>query len=112
MQIVVGEDASCKILCRRVQKKKEIHLLDEVIEEEYRVHWLLDNLPIGVRNSEQDILYRGFPVGLTLETQSSKKKEHYLYNHVRIVIRYSEGADFSGVRIVGFEVVPFSIKVS
>lgn len=36
---------------------------------------------------------------------------HCLYNHVRIVIKYNEDpAHFKGSRIVGFEVVPFSVK--
>ena len=37
--------------------------------------------------------------------------EHYLYNHVRLIVRYSEEPEsFIGSRVVGFEVVPFSIK--
>jgi len=36
---------------------------------------------------------------------------HCLYNHIRIVIKYNENAEhFKGSRIVGFEVVPFSVK--
>lgn len=36
---------------------------------------------------------------------------HCLYNHIRIVIKYNEdAAHFKGSRIVGFEVVPFSVK--
>jgi transmembrane 9 superfamily member 2/4 len=36
---------------------------------------------------------------------------HCLYNHIRIVVKYNEDAErFPGSRIVGFEVVPFSVK--
>ena len=36
---------------------------------------------------------------------------HYLYNHVRIVLKFhEEPAAFNGARIVGFEVVPYSIN--
>ena len=36
---------------------------------------------------------------------------HCLYNHIRIMIEFNEDpALFKGSRIVGFEVVPFSVK--
>ena len=36
---------------------------------------------------------------------------HYLYNHVRIVLKFhEEPAAFNGARIVGFEVIPYSIN--
>ena len=75
---------------------------------------MLDNLPVGVKhaNSPDGLLYRGFPVGLVAESNDEKKTKHrYIYNHVRILIRYTERPEeYTGVRIVGFEVIPFSIK--
>jgi hypothetical protein len=36
---------------------------------------------------------------------------HCLYNHVKLLVSYNEDpALFKGSRIVGFEVVPFSVK--
>lgn len=36
---------------------------------------------------------------------------HCVYNHMRIIVKYNEDAKhFQGSRIVGFEVVPFSVK--
>jgi transmembrane 9 superfamily protein 2/4 len=52
-------------------------------------------------------------VGFVAATPKKKKPQHYLFNHVRIIVRYNKSpneADFAGTRIVGFEVIPFSIK--
>jgi len=115
-EIGIKEDSSCKILCRKVNKKHDIHLLNEVIDQEYRIHWMLDGLPVGVR-SESNVVYRGYPVGFTVDNPPSADPKHakrlqkYIYNHVKIIVRYSEKPEeFKGVRVVGFEVVPISIK--
>ena len=51
-------------------------------------------------------------MGFVSTSGKKKQPQHYLFNHVRIIVRYSEEEDeFVGVRVVGFEVVPFSIKV-
>jgi transmembrane 9 superfamily protein 2/4 len=61
------------------------------------------------------VFSRGFPVGF--HTGSNPKKyQHYLYNHIRIIIQYhddfEEEADQSTTKIVGFRVEPMSIKHS
>jgi transmembrane 9 superfamily protein 2/4 len=102
------------VLCRKTHKKSEIAMFKTMIDQEYRVHWLLDNLPVAVRNDELGYVSRGYPVGFVASTPKSvgKRPQHYLFNHVRIIVRYSEEEEeFTGARIVGFEVVPFSIKV-
>jgi transmembrane 9 superfamily member 2/4 len=105
------QDEACVVLCRKDYKKGDMGMFQQMIEQEYRVHWLLDGLPVAVRNDELGFVTRGYPVGFT--AQSGSKERHYLYNHVRIIVRYSEKPEeFEGSRIVGFEVIPFSIKVS
>lgn len=100
----------CAILCRKDHKKTDMVMFQQMIDQEYRVHWLLDGLPVAVRNDELGYVTRGYPVGFIVE--SGSKPRHYLYNHVRIIVRYNEKPEeFEGSRIVGFEVVPFSIKV-
>ena len=87
-------------------------MFKQMIDVEYRVHWLLDNLPVAVRNDELGYVSRGYPVGFVASSGKKKQPQHYLFNHVRIIVRYSEEEEeFEGVRVVGFEVVPFSIKV-
>ena len=107
------QDEACVILCRKVYKKDDLNKFKAMIDEEYRVHWLLDNLPVAVRNDELGYVSRGYPIGFVNNGEKSQKTDHYLYNHVRIIVRYSEEPEeFNGARIVGFEVVPFSLKVS
>lgn len=87
-------------------------MFKSMIDSEYRVHWLLDNLPVAVRNDELGYVSRGYPVGFLATTPKSKKPQHFLFNHVRIVVRYNENPeDGLGATVVGFEVIPFSIKV-
>jgi transmembrane 9 superfamily member 2/4 len=104
------QDESCVILCKKNYKKPDMLQFKSMIQQEYRVHWLLDGLPVAVRNDELGFVTRGYPVGFVSKLGS--KMNHYLYNHVRIIVRYTEDeASYTGSRIVGFEVVPFSIKV-
>lgn len=106
------KDEACVVLCRKLHKKSEIDMFKSMIDQEFRVHWLLDGLPVAVRNDELGYVSRGYPVGFVAATASQKKPKHYLFNHVRIIVRYhEEPTEFEGTRIVGFEVVPFSIKV-
>lgn len=106
------QDESCVILCKKTHKKQDMHMFRQMIDQDYRVHWLLDGLPVAVRNSELNYVTRGYPVGfIGRSVENPKKKQHFIYNHVRIIVRYTEDAEaYEGSRIVGFEVKPFSIK--
>ena len=113
LQLRMKQDESCVVLCQKIHTQPEIDMFKTMIDQEYRVHWLLDNLPVAVRNEELGYVSRGYPVGFIATTPKSSKPQHYLFNHVRIVVRYHESPEeFEGGRIVGFEVVPFSIKVT
>lgn len=110
-ELKMKHDEVCQVLCRKVHKKSEMHMFREIIDKEYRVHWLLDSLPVSMRNEELGYISRGYPVGFMVSTVGKKKPNHYLYNHVRIIVRYNEDETlFEGSRVVGFEVIPFSIK--
>lgn len=107
------KDQACVVLCKKEYKRKEIAMFKDMINKEYRVHWKLDNLPVAVRNEELGYVSRGYPIGFLISKNKNDKPKHYLFNHVRIIIRYNEDdTQFEGSRIVGFEVIPFSIKVS
>jgi transmembrane 9 superfamily protein 2/4 len=107
------QDEACVVLCRKIHKKSEIEMFKQMINDEYRVHWLLDNLPVAVRNDELGYVSRGYPVGFIASTPKKKNPQHYLFNHVRIIVKYNDDETGSAAtRIVGFEVIPFSIKVS
>eukprot|EP00981_Chlorochromonas_danica_P007103 scaffold1559_cov176-Ochromonas_danica.AAC.4 len=108
-ELHLKDDKACVILCKKKHKKGEIEMFKQMIDGEYRVHWLLDNLPVAVRNDELGYVSRGYPIGFLANGAKKGKSRHYLFNHVRIIVRYNEAVD-GAVTIVGFEVVPFSIK--
>jgi len=102
---------ACKVLCRKELSDKEMRKFSEVITENYRVHWLVDSLPVATYHEKFDYYSRGYPVGFTMVPEGETEKKHFLNNHARIIIAYNEDPpNFKGSRIVGFEVVPFSIK--
>jgi len=104
-------DESCVILCRKLYKSDQTRMFREMISQDYRVHWVLDGLPVAVRHEGADYVTRGYPVGFIVKSPDTNKEHHYIYNHVRIIVRYTEDIlDYEGSRIVGFEVVPFSLK--
>jgi len=125
----MGVDQSCKILCRKEYDAEELQAFALMIQEEYRVNMLLDNLPIamtifnqmddGTTTKSYEI---GYPIGFAdvEEDGSPKKKKNkddqdavYLFNHLRFTILYNEDpSQREGRRMVGFEVEPFSVKHS
>jgi len=99
----------CKVLCKKDYTQKEVDVFKKMIDEEYRVHWIIDNLPLAVEVQDQASGFTyyedGFPVGLVQDSQ------YYLYNHIRFKINYHKNANsFDGARVVGFFVEPLSIK--
>lgn len=98
-------------------KNSEKEAFVNAIEDDYRVHWMVDSLPVGIyfldtENNKQ--FTRGFPVGIRIGI--GKSARHYLYNHVRIIISYHDDKNFEvtdespTTKIVGFRVEPMSIK--
>lgn len=121
--LVVKVQKTCEIACVKKIGRAERRQFIRAIDDEYRVHWVLDNLPVGMNvyaGPREENFVRGFPVGFHQgRTLKSKGNEHYLNNHVRIVVQYRDEdvADEGGVegseqvtKIVGFRVEPMSIK--
>ena len=106
---------ACEVACVVKLNKAGSTSFIRAIDEEYRVHWVVDNLPVGMFNTNADretVFSRGFPVGF--HTGPAKKQfKHYIYNHVRIIIQYHDDKGDSEdvtTKIVGFRVEPMSIK--
>jgi len=110
---------SCAVACMKSLSAKQKDQFVRAIDEEYIVHMIVDNLPVGrfVTNSDRDTLFtRGFAVGF--KTGTKKGVKHYLYNHIRVIIQFhddpmvpvagEEPVQLS--KIVGFRVEPMSIK--
>lgn len=102
----------CKTLCIKNYSEEEGALFAERIKQEYTVDWVLDNLPAAVRmydeNNPTEIFYeREFRLGRNDESTD----QQYLYNHIRFIIKVNgEEEEGDAVRIVGFEVEPYSVK--
>lgn len=118
---------SCKVLCGTKNTPEEMEKLTKRIDEEYRVNWIIDNIPaatkyyteaVGNEEGEDGTIYvphyeKGFSMGFTgsKDIPNTALGVKYINNHVRLIIFYHEDiSSFAGYRIVGFEVEPFSVK--
>jgi transmembrane 9 superfamily protein 2/4 len=124
-EIKMHIEESCKVLCRIEYKDADAKEFTGKINEDYRVNWIVDNLPAATRVVEPatptspsriiTIYERGFPLGFkgSADIPGTQDGVNYVYNHHRLVFKYhDEPASFSGSRLVGFEVEPFSVKHS
>eukprot|EP00608_Synchroma_pusillum_P000730 CAMPEP_0198443436 /NCGR_PEP_ID=MMETSP1452-20131203/70096_1 /TAXON_ID=1181717 /ORGANISM="Synchroma pusillum, Strain CCMP3072" /LENGTH=1118 /DNA_ID=CAMNT_0044164073 /DNA_START=74 /DNA_END=3431 /DNA_ORIENTATION=- len=83
---------ACEVACSRELKKAEAAAFQEAIDQDYRVHFIVDNLPVGmimIADTGDRVFTRGFPVGFAEDDGVSKR--YYLFNHLRIVIQYNDG---------------------
>eukprot|EP00928_Gymnodinium_smaydae_P048554 TRINITY_DN32475_c0_g1_i1.p1 TRINITY_DN32475_c0_g1~~TRINITY_DN32475_c0_g1_i1.p1 ORF type:complete len:629 (+),score=121.23 TRINITY_DN32475_c0_g1_i1:125-2011(+) len=108
IRMLVNE--TCKVLCKKDLSQEDKALFKSMIDDEYLVNWLVDNLPAATRyirrgNAKGESTYmNGFPVGL------ERSGRYYIHNHVSISLKYhSSPGEYEGYRIVGFEVSPRSI---
>ena len=100
----------------------------QAIDDDYRVHWIVDNLPASTLltnkvDPARPFHVRGFPVGFRQE-EPGAKAQHFLFNHVKIIVSVhreevapaADAADADAaaaaeerVRVVGFRIEPYSI---
>lgn len=125
-QLSMNVREACKVLCRTTPlNKNQLSEWRDRINEEYRVNWIVDNLPAATKflyqteqtaDGKPPTVYvhyeKGFPLGFT-DPHDSKKK--YINNHVRmnlLIHEHHAPTDTSPdpkYRIVGFEVEAFSV---
>jgi len=106
--IRMNRNASCTYLCERKLGAEEKEQFRKMIDHEYQVNWLVDNLPGAMRyyrRGDDSYSYtNGFPVG------AKREGRYYVNNHIRIGLQYHIDPDeFEGFRVVGFEVYPQSL---
>jgi transmembrane 9 superfamily protein 2/4 len=115
--IITGVDIDCKILCEQELTQDRAKFLIQRINEEYRVNWILDNLPSATKKQISDgtgtskFMYEpGFQLGVKGKNiPGADAAAVYLNNHVDIHVEYN--LDEQGFyRIVAFEVTPVSIN--
>ncbi|CAL9769041.1 unnamed protein product [Musa acuminata subsp. burmannicoides] len=103
-------DETCKVSCRTKLTAESAKNFKEKIDDEYRVNMILDNLPVAVprlrRDGSQAPTYEhGFRVGY-----KSKDDKYYINNHLSFRVMYHKDPESEDSRIVGFEVIPSSVK--
>lgn len=67
----MNRNVSCRLLCRgekfieKSYTKKQIRSFENFIRAEYRIHWIMDNLPAATKVSYEgvDRYVRGYPIG-------------------------------------------------
>jgi len=103
------KNTTCQVLCRKMLTTEQKDKFRSMIEDEYLVNWLVDNLPAATRYTRRgaDTAFtymNGFPVGI------EKNGKYYVHNHVKLLLQYHASPyDYEGYRIVGFEVEPHSM---
>lgn len=113
---MAGKNSSCEVLCTRKVTEKDIETLVGYIKQDYRMEYIVDNLPgatvMAAPNAHSDeFIYEvGFPLGFYDE----QAKQANLYNHVFLKLFYrhtkEDSIEDKSFVIVGFEIVPASFK--
>jgi len=117
----------CQVMCTQTNTEKDMKKFREHIQDRYRAHWIVDNMPVAIRINEEggDYHYeRGYPVGYVVYENSNGEdyvseylpdsarnvKDVFVFNHLSFKILYHEDpSHYEGARIVGFEVEPYSV---
>jgi len=103
-------NSTCQLLCDpKVLSGDDVAAFREKVNQDYYVHWMIDNLPAAARNFFTDGEYHrlGFPVG----EMATDGESLAVFNHARMFISvHTEPGEFDGWRVVGFEVVPISVE--
>jgi len=114
----------CRVLCKKQHYTKEqVKEFVTKIAQDYKVHWIVDNLPAAIvhnlqtANGPLEVYETGFPLGINPYTKEDKKTKvedrvYYLNNHINIKLEYHMDSNYDGKRIVGFIVEPLSVKHS
>lgn len=106
---------TCRMLCKANDSfvsfkynKGQVQQLIKFIRNEYRIQFLVDNLPAATTITNEvgeEKLQLGIPIGYV------ENNMVYLYNHVVFTIKYYPAASGAS-RIVGLDVFPASVDLS
>ena len=87
----------CAVACSVKLTRENSAAFKHAINEEYRAHWIIDNLPVGTYETSangEKVFSRGYPVGFVENVPSkvagSKGGKAYIYNHIRIILQVVE----------------------
>lgn len=102
------ENEECKVLCERKYTPDQMKLFNDKIADNYRVNWILDNLPVMYRAPDM-LPVVGFPLG---SFNPDVERVPQVHNHVRITIGYNDENSLGREegQIVDFRVEPMSLQ--
>jgi len=122
----MGVNVACRRLCPSVTyTPKEMAQFQKRIDEGYRGHLMIDNLPVSEVFTQKIKGFRSFMLGYPLgipRTVKGKKSKYagpqipvsIINNHLALTVKYHKPDDLvaseGGLRIVGFHVVAHSFK--
>ena len=105
--VSMKQQETCKVLCVKEYSAEELQQFADKIEEEYRVNWLLDNIPAATKyytvsvsaagDSEKQLqsepiehYEKGYALGFVGHTDfpNSKPGVKYINNHLRLNIKF------------------------
>ncbi|KAI8584120.1 hypothetical protein K450DRAFT_218242 [Umbelopsis ramanniana AG] len=107
-QLQMKQDIGCQQLCTKALSGAQASNAKQLIEEEYSVEWIVDNLPGATAKTEiseggRKMYVAGFPLGRV------KDGKTYIHNHFTLVFLYEKNEKKPDEQyIVGFEVYPES----
>jgi transmembrane 9 superfamily member 2/4 len=103
----------CTLQCAASMDTKTTTWMRKLIKAQYRVHLILDRLPVLMRSKDFNYAIRGYPIGFQApETfKALITGEYYHFNHMKFTVTYHENPmEYTGVRITGFDVHPMSFQ--
>lgn len=103
----------CTVQCLSTMDSKTVRSMKKLIDGQYRIHLLLDRLPVLMRSKDYNYAVRGYPIGFQApeNIEGLDAGEYYHFNHMKFTVTYHQDANlFQGVRITGFDVHPISYQ--
>eukprot|EP01062_Namystynia_karyoxenos_P002644 TRINITY_DN10935_c0_g3_i1.p1 TRINITY_DN10935_c0_g3~~TRINITY_DN10935_c0_g3_i1.p1 ORF type:complete len:625 (+),score=269.33 TRINITY_DN10935_c0_g3_i1:94-1968(+) len=107
-EVAMNVPFKCRLACEaRPLKPADQKRFHELIDEDYHLNMLVDNLPVSVHNADAGTFALGIPLGV------KESKAMYINNHIHFIIRYQAVQAWEGSgarRIVAFQAKPYSVK--
>eukprot|EP00928_Gymnodinium_smaydae_P022077 TRINITY_DN1865_c0_g1_i1.p1 TRINITY_DN1865_c0_g1~~TRINITY_DN1865_c0_g1_i1.p1 ORF type:complete len:625 (-),score=136.40 TRINITY_DN1865_c0_g1_i1:511-2385(-) len=108
-EIKMPINETCKKLCTKPLDENGKEMFRSMIDDEYLVNMIVDNLPVATRyrlleTSDQAYVYQnGFLVG------AQNQGRYYVHNHISLVLQFHSNPEkYEGFRIVGADLEPLS----
>uniref|UniRef100_A0A803MRR7 Transmembrane 9 superfamily member n=2 Tax=Chenopodium quinoa TaxID=63459 RepID=A0A803MRR7_CHEQI len=107
------EERICQVGCRQKLDAEAAKNFKEMIDDEYRVNMILDNLPVAVIRQRRDghakVYEHGYRVGFKGKYSGTNEEKYFIHNHLSFKVMYHKDLETDVARIVGFEVTPHSV---